>query len=105
MSEVTTVPHRHRLIRQAGELRGDLPGDYVPSFPPRVSKLPLPAIDRAAAACAASPTGAHAWKIASPAGATSAGVCRHCARTREFVNAADASVWDSADDWRRRDTG
>lgn len=50
----------------------------------------------------------HHWKIASPNGATSRGVCKYCGAERDFPNSTNESVWDNDHGesglgrWRRR---
>ena len=39
----------------------------------------------------------HHWKITSPDGPTSRGVCRLCGETREFANHVETSVWEPGD--------
>lgn len=41
--------------------------------------------------CPKSPTGGHWWRIESPSGATSTGVCRYCAAVGKFANTAQAA--------------
>jgi len=36
----------------------------------------------------------HRWRIESPNGPTSTGVCQRCGATREFVNYVDTPVWE-----------
>jgi len=44
--------------------------------------------------CSKSPSGSHWWKIGSPEGANSNGVCKYCGEHRQFVNTLDVSrVW------------
>jgi len=40
------------------------------------------------------PTCQHHWKIASPRGALSTGVCKRCGEEREFRNSTTDYVWD-----------
>ncbi|MEX1194847.1 MAG: hypothetical protein WD904_07845 [Dehalococcoidia bacterium] len=40
------------------------------------------------------PTCQHHWKIASPRGAMSQGVCKRCGEEREFRNSTTDYVWD-----------
>ena len=50
----------------------------------------------------------HHWRIASPNGATSRGVCKRCGAEREFPNSTNESVWDNdhgeggLSRWRRK---
>lgn len=37
----------------------------------------------------------HHWRIASPNGAFSQGVCKICGALREFPNSTNESVWDN----------
>ena len=37
----------------------------------------------------------HHWRIASPNGATSRGVCKRCGAERDFPNSTNESVWDN----------
>ena len=37
----------------------------------------------------------HHWKIASPNGAVSRGVCKRCGAERDFPNSTNESVWDN----------
>lgn len=45
--------------------------------------------EQATAACR------HHWRIASPNGATSRGVCKYCGAERDFPNSTNESVWDN----------
>ena len=40
--------------------------------------------------CLKSPVGSHWWRIVSPSGVMSIGVCRYCGERREFANTLDA---------------
>ena len=40
----------------------------------------------------------HHWKIASPSGPTSHGVCRRCGEEREFPNVTEATLWGDEED-------
>ena len=37
----------------------------------------------------------HHWRIASPNGAMSRGVCKRCGAERDFPNSTNESVWDN----------
>jgi len=41
--------------------------------------------------CPQSPTGGHWWKIGTPDGVTSNGVCWHCGQQRQFANTLDTT--------------
>ncbi len=53
----------------------------------------------------------HHWRIASPNGATSQGICKRCGAEREFPNSTNESVWDNDHGesgfgrWRRKAQG
>jgi hypothetical protein len=36
----------------------------------------------------------HRWRIESPNGATSHGVCKHCGEERDFPNSAEDGLWE-----------
>ncbi len=38
----------------------------------------------------------HHWIIETPNGATSRGTCKRCGMTKQFPNAPDDALWDSA---------
>ena len=40
--------------------------------------------------CPKSPVGSHWWRIVSPDGVMSIGVCRYCGERREFANTLEA---------------
>ena len=42
--------------------------------------------------CSKSPTGAHWWKIGSPDGEISLGVCRYCGEQRQFANSLEVAL-------------
>jgi len=42
--------------------------------------------------CPKSPTGGHWWKIGSPDGSLSAGVCRYCGKQGWFANTMDMAL-------------
>ena len=43
--------------------------------------------------CKSSPSKAHYWKVESPNGRYSKGVCSHCSKVREFENSHNYSNW------------
>jgi len=52
----------------------------------------------------------HHWKIESPNGATSSGVCKLCGEVKEFSNSSTDSIWenensDGGNRWRGRGRG
>jgi hypothetical protein len=36
----------------------------------------------------------HRWRIESPNGATSRGICKHCGAEKEFPNSAEDGLWE-----------
>lgn len=55
----------------------------------QVIEQPKPEIEETAV-----PTCQHHWKIDSPRGALSKGVCKRCGEEREFRNSTTDYVWD-----------
>ncbi len=63
---------------------------------PKVKEAPVAVVEvvEEATAPVEGPVCIHRWRIESPNGATSHGVCRNCGAEKEFPNSAEDGLWE-----------